>query len=170
MQGLKTEVTTLDKCEPGDLVRELTFPSLEGFSIVTRDAQDQTGAIWVLHLEQWMRAERVEDSEAVVVLRFLDPLLINVDHLDLFEIKANRLFQETGALVFSKHGQFLNARIGMQGASRGLLQVDLNTGLCRRYAEQLTGAYFGRWSVSVVPDKSTRLAPVMIYGHEVKLD
>jgi hypothetical protein len=169
IQSIRVEVTTLDKCEPGDLVRELQFPTHDGFSIVTRDPKEENGVAWLLHLSEWMRAERMDDCEAILVLRYLDTLRFDVDHLGPVEVKANRFFEAPGALVFSQKGQFLNARIGIQGAEHGLLQVDLNTSLCRKYAEELKGAYFGRWSVSLMPDIAMGLDPLVIYEHEVAL-
>ncbi|WP_296639324.1 hypothetical protein [Roseinatronobacter sp.] len=169
IQALRTEVTTLAKCDPGDLVRELQYPSHEGFSMVAQDPKDESGVTWLLHLEAQMRSERMDNDESIPVLRYLDPLLFDVDHLCQVEIKPNRLFVEPGALVFAQSGQFLNTRIGMHGISQGLLQVDISNFSCRKYAEELKGAYFGRWSVSLVPDVTTRLDPLEIYSHEVRI-
>lgn len=166
IEALDTEITTLDKCQPGEIVRELGFPHADGFSLVTRDNANQVFT-WLIHLGEHVWAERCNEHDQVKVLRYLAPIVLEVDHQSHLDVRPDRLYNKAGVVIFDVQGKFLNAKIGGPYQPGGLLQVRIPDGWCQKYKDQLNGAYFGRWSVSILQNAGRGFNPIRVFEHEV---
>jgi|GEM_PF-2359147 len=168
IEAIDTEITTLDKCEPGEIVRELGHVHADGFSLVARDNADESFT-WLIHLEEHVWAERCNNHVQIKVLRYLTPVALEVDHHSHLDVRPDRLYSKAGAVIFDVQGKFLNAKIGDPNQRGELLQVRLPDGWCQKYKDQLNGVYFGRWSVSILQSAGRGFDPIRVFEHEVKI-
>ena len=163
LEDLGMQATTLDECDPGDLVRILG-PGGGNYALVAHVAKAPEER-WMIHLtEAGVHAERRDHRFPIWVLRHQGMVRLSVDHDEKVETMPVRMFAMSGVVAVTSTGAFLNSSWPQNG---GMVQVGIPSGILERYSENLTGCFFGKWSITFVPKPETERPNVEIFSYEV---
>jgi hypothetical protein len=159
------EVTTLNNCDPGDLIRDVDFNADGAFALVSDPDSPDANKRLIVSLSDTVQVDLVEFTEDVTVLRYLDPPIFAVDHNHGFVLKKTETERIKGAIICTAEGTVLNANYGLSEPGV-LFQIDLETGLVRPRRYYGRELYYGRgvvflsWSLLLPSAPDVDLNPV----------
>lgn len=145
------KVKLLSECQPGQLVRLLTYGHEDVYGVLAHVANESVRLL--IRLSDGCEGQflRLGDKDDPSLLAYDGGLAWEPDRAGRIETRAQTLYETTGAIVCDVDGWFINVRYA-DPYSRRKMQLNLLTGIASPYQERYNNSVaFGAWHLHLHP-------------------
>lgn len=163
------KVKLLSECQPGQLIQLISYGHEDAYGVLAHIDSDSIRLLIKVTDGSEGQFLRLNEGDDAKVLVYDGELTWEPDRTGRFEIRAQTLYEKTGAIICDLDGWFLNTRY-IDPHSRRKMQLNLLTGIAAPYQDRYsTSIAFGSWRLYLQPTGHPFEARILIKEFQIPI-